>query len=101
MFIIPKVKITNVDMESFLGRDYHPEPEMIGLTGFILKVAHEVHLENETLEGKYLAAEPKIFYQCAEEQRVGKESRVITCYVVVLENGKKVELMDFEIEAVN
>ncbi len=97
-------KIVSVDMDGYLGRQYHPEETDVGLTVTPVKI-DVTFFDEETGAVDNVFFEDGTVLADALPLLTGKEIEsdgryLETCYTCVTEDGRILELMDFEIEAV-
>lgn len=97
-------KIVAVDLYGYNGRDHHPENSDIGLTVVPIKMDVQFYqedesqplLQQESANGFFLNPDalPYLFGKTEEE------SGIECCWTCVTEDGRILELMDFEVERV-
>lgn len=81
------IRVNNVDMYGFNGRDNHPKKEHEGMHGFVVEVDHW----EDT--GREPNAQPDAVW-------FGQPQHGYHSFTVLLENGDVVDLMEHEIEFV-
>ena len=104
-----KLRITNVDMNGFLGRDRHPQPSDVGLVVTPIKVeafyytetGNEQCVEDMLTPGGDVGSVPvpilRIFARTGPQHETVTDD-VMWFYTCVTENGRVLELIDFEVE---
>lgn len=95
-----KVQLTNVDMYGYNGRDNHPEPADVGFLGVVVGNFVDVYTpDGDPLETKVNVLGGTIFGDFLQAEEV-MTSMAVVCYKVRAADGRVLELMNHEIEAI-
>lgn len=105
-----RLRITNVDMFGFCGRDRHPEPTDVGKIVFVLDAEtwlFDGHTDVKVTEltGAELDQALAGLVKADEDGwqglvRMSDDAYLYTFYEVVTEDGRRLTLVDFETEEV-
>lgn len=93
-----KVRLTNVDMYGFCGRDHHPRPEDVGFLGIIVGNIVDLYDANEA--GEYVSFKQNVPGGVELHNDLDGEHAFV-CYTVVDPSGRRRDLMHFEIEKID
>ena len=85
-----KIKIVNVDMYGFCGRDLHPEKSDLGLVATVLSVKSE----------SFIGSIP-VNAQLCPEYATHEDYLVVVYYTAIMPDGSMREFVGHEIEVVS
>ena len=97
-----RFRIVTVDMNGFNGRDNHPSKSDVGLIVKPIGLAVEVYDE----EDAYIAPTQESIIAAVNNMTVDGMARfadkpvAMLCYTCVTEDGRVLDMMDFELEVV-
>ena len=93
--VIPRVRIVNVDMDGFTGRNYHPEKSDIGKIAVIVKTeAFYVDIDSG-YEEEILSPDGRIIQGFIDAEDYDSVYWIFTC--ITEEDNKILELMHYEV----
>lgn len=96
-----RLRITDVDMNSFLGREHHPTREMQGEIVVPVRMERIYFHINGTEEP--MLSEDNIYQPALEalhDNPDGEKGSVFMVWTCLRDNGALVDLMDYEVELV-
>jgi hypothetical protein len=93
--VIPKVKIINVDMDGFTGRNFHPDKSDIGKTAVIVKTEAYFVDPDSNFEEEILSPDGRVFAGFMDAKDYDNVYWIFTC--ITDEDNKVLELMHYEV----